>query len=1560
MFEHLVEHQLVVCRICRHAVWPNQIAGHLQGKQHGLKRQKAREMAREIEGWPGVIKDPGELWVPMTVERPFCQLPLYPDGFRCILEPARCHFIGRGKESIRRHWRRVHGWAVVGKKGGSGPIRRRMVEQREGTAAERVQCQRFFTVTHGSQYFAVCPSDRSDPDAVQPGTTDKEARWAEIQRKMDEKLASIRQKAQDTIQEGEKTEVNPWLQRTGWQEYLMGLERPDLLACVEEPDVSMDASQWEREDEVSPEAIDAQIWKAMDGMIRFSQESVTKRIGVFVRMEAIRTEKHQTRYQPLQAYMDEHAFAKHTYAWKQIVMFFARTQREHDWESPKYRFTKRQRQTWHILVETARRMASGEGSDEDSEGESETDTDGEGEEEGQEGEADEEDKPRKTTSMQAACLDFCIQLLNQRTTRKEYDSALVCALAVLGVKEGGWKGPEQYPPILSAVIKVARFMVVQKALQISEPFADEEFEDDSGYDSGDSPPPPGKGCLQFVQEMMDHFMVRGSHSPMQWMLDLRTYGLKIHYNTTSPGHVGWKGRDELLYKEMNFTMGQFRGMIHGLRAECRRLLKEDLLVGGGQGEDVPAIPWNELRDNPTNAQAGWNFMQDARTKLPVDGRSWLFDRIGRDEQLRERFMKMEHETGVDRQAVERYMTQVREFREKLLVLAHTTGGQPGRAPEILSVRHSNTIQGGHRNIFIEDGKVVFVTVYHKGYTLSGDVKVIHRYLPREVGELVVWYLWLVLPFVQRMEALVWGTETMSAHMWPKDVRGTRWTSERMRRVMKRESKIGLGQEMNIQAYREIAIGISRRFMRGKTAFPQDGDGEGQEGGGEDEDEEIADHQAGHGSHIAGMIYARDVMEQSGVMASKRERFRASSEDWHRFLGFETANDWQGVLGRRKRAPFEAEAEEGRMDRWKRLRRMELGGELRRMMGEGAAFRGEQERITEAIVRGRNAIVGVMPTGAGKSLSFMLPAWMEQGGTTVVVVPLVALRGDMKRRCSEVGISCEEWDARRQPDGAAIVFVTPESAVKAEFATFLNRLRMTQQLDRIVIDECHVVLNRQFKFRKEMQQLGKLVAAETQMVMLTATLPPSEEEELFRRMHMERERVVMFRSSTARKNVRYGVLDVNGCEEKEKGEKVMRYIEGEVRKCNGRRGGKVIVYGNTVKRVKEIAERLGCEAYHSKTVDKSEILGEFQAGRQRAIVATSALGMGIDIPDIRCIIHVDRPRTLLDYAQESGRAGRDGGRSLAMVVRDDKEGPEEGKEQSIDEKRYREEQIGLVERYLWGEEGRDRCRRVVLDEYLDGRRDREGCGEDEEKCDVCGGKEREEEEEEVDKEGEEVDKEEEEEEGWVEEVKGHKIEGSSRAFERREFERQGQERRVGREEAGRGRREEGLRVEDLRRFLMKWWKRCGVCEGSGLRGDSHGIGECGREESRRTREYYREVRARMRYEAFGQCFTCGLPQEICEKWEDNGAGRWKRVESKECQYNGALFEGVFGLLAGYREVGRRWMERMREKGVEIEKQEVLISYLGRRMEGWEVEWNNLTGEYHWIAKRVEEVEEGWEL
>jgi hypothetical protein len=96
--------------------------------------------------------------------------------------------------------------------------------------------------------------------------------------------------------------------------------------------------------------------------------------------------------------------------------------------------------------------------------------------------------------------------------------------------------------------------------------------------------------------------------------------------------------------------------------------------------------------------------------------------------------------------LDRYMGAVKEFRMQLLILMYITGGQPARAPEILSIRHENTAGGNHRNLFVEDGLVVFVTQYHQGYAMSGDIKIIHRCLPREVSELVVCYLWLVLLF----------------------------------------------------------------------------------------------------------------------------------------------------------------------------------------------------------------------------------------------------------------------------------------------------------------------------------------------------------------------------------------------------------------------------------------------------------------------------------------------------------------------------------------------------------------------------------------------------------------------------------------------------------------------------------------------------------------------------------------------------------------------------------------------------------------------------------------------
>ena len=363
--------------------------------------------------------------------------------------------------------------------------------------------------------------------------------------------------------------------------------------------------------------------------------------------------------------------------WQQMLMFFWWTQPcECDERHPPYRFTPRQQAAWNRLVQIARPVirpqnpgrsiilqpgqrrpwelspspvpSESSGSDE----ESFTDDD-EIDEDIHQDPTPESSTPL-LTPIQRACLDFCIELLNQRVVHREYDCALVCAMAILGVRDqGGWRTPEDYPPILSKVIKLARFMVVRKAMELAAP--DEEAEPtssmqeedwDSAYGGSPSPSPISKkGCLQWVTQMMDQFMVRGSQGPMQWMLDLRTYGLKIHYNTTTEGHVMWQNEDELLYKDVKFTMRQFRGMVDHTVRDAQRILMEDLLQCAPN--QVPAIPWDQLYDNPFNEDPQWSFVQDPRTPWPVDGTSWLWQHIQNDSRLRGRFMQADGQ-GIQR------------------------------------------------------------------------------------------------------------------------------------------------------------------------------------------------------------------------------------------------------------------------------------------------------------------------------------------------------------------------------------------------------------------------------------------------------------------------------------------------------------------------------------------------------------------------------------------------------------------------------------------------------------------------------------------------------------------------------------------------------------------------------------------------------------------------------------------------------------------------------------------------------------------------------------------------
>lgn len=230
------------------------------------------------------------------------------------------------------------------------------------------------------------------------------------------------------------------------------------------------------------------------------------------------------------------------------------------------------------------------------------------------------------------------------------------------------------------------------------------------------------------------------------------------------------------------------------------------------------------------------------------------------------------------------------------------------------------------------------------------------------------------------------------------------------------------------------------------------------------------------------------------------------------------------------------------------------------------------------------------------------------------MPLIALRHDMLRRCTALGISCVAWEGSQSaPDAASIVMVTPESALSDEFGSFLNRLKETQQLDRIIINECHVVLNMEGEFRPKLRQVGKLGRMEVQMVLLTATLPPSEEALLWERISWNGEDVQLFRIETARKNIAYSMVRLERRLKRDKHDNFVARLVSQME-------GKGVVYCKAKRRVKALAEAglFIYEAFHADLdgEKKASILESFRTGETQCVVATDSLGIGVDIPDIR--------------------------------------------------------------------------------------------------------------------------------------------------------------------------------------------------------------------------------------------------------------------------------------------------------------------------------------------------------
>lgn len=379
-----------------------------------------------------------------------------------------------------------------------------------------------------------------------------------------------------------------------------------------------------------------------------------------------------------------------------------------------------------------------------------------------------------------------------------------------------------------------------------------------------------------------------------------------------------------------------------------------------------------------------------------------------------------------------------------------------------------------------------------------------------------------------------------------------------------------------------------------------------------------------------------------------------------------------------------------------------------------SFRHPQQEVIERVTGGENLFL-VMPTGGGKSLCYQIPA-LHRSGVAVVVSPLIALMKDQVDALLANGVRAAYLNSSLSAAEAGKVFQQLDRGSLDLLYLAPERLMMQDFLDRLAsleialfaIDEAHCISQWGHDFRPEYTQLGRIrkLFPAVPLIAMTATADPETRKDILGQLGIEDAAVYV--AGFDRPNITYNVIPKK------------KPISQLISFLSGRRDEAGIVYALSRKRVEEVAELLrdaGFKAmpYHAGLSDdeRTRVQESFQKDELNIVVATVAFGMGIDKPNVRFVVHYDMPKSIESYYQETGRAGRDGLPSEALMLfgMGDVMIARKLIESSDNPERIRIEKQKLSAMVAYGEALT--CRRRALLSYFGEKRDHD-CGN----CDIC--------------------------------------------------------------------------------------------------------------------------------------------------------------------------------------------------------------------------------------------------
>ncbi len=1467
------EHQILLCRLCATAVRPGTgIETHFR-QQHLLKGQPLQDILRYFGDME--LVDPTTAALPADRSAPIQSLPVL-EGLSC----TACRFLTTASDNLTRHWRTAG-------------------HQAPGERSTRVKLQRWLAGNR-ARYWIV--SDSNDEEVAAEGGVDKLIHDWEVEVANEDGARLRRGDAQEGLDHD-----SSWVKRTGWARHFGARDLLDVFAAAQwvRARGAGGPRQHQQEDEAAgrKRAQLVRLGKSFDRELErcsYRLDCVPTETLQWL-ASVVPTAPHGVPFGRLgkEASISKYRSVGHRYLGFALEAY--RLGREEAFARLAASFTDEQ---WSLLGDVVEEVEADKvsgGYDRRHISEADVGREEEEEEEEDEGGADD----GADGQLDRAVFLFLVHSIKQQVSGNAYASPLLCFCAALGITEQplGYTEPHLYTGMLAAVLWWSRVMLLESVFE-GQAVEVEEV---------------GMELLEAFRQEHAKWMCVGTYTVISTIVGWMAYGKGHRNKTGGQPSVRWAEDSRVLFHNgERVAVDDFRRTLRGAVSETEGLLDQ---LTGSWARLSREVDMGRIADSMMRLGAGQSFATKAKNQ-------WLEPGSGKVLRLVETSLWDAAQNRLKAAGVRRWLRRLRLFREGLLLLVHCWGGQPGRGPELMTMRHCDSWQL-MRNVFVEKGQVMLVTDRDKMKSIRDNGRKVARFLPDGIGRMVVAYVAWLMPLermLRRKSQMPEPREEQLEFMW-RDGSSKVWDTGRLSRVLARVMEAGTGVRIGAGRYRPIAIEFGRRVkgLATKQAQTQLGDDNDDPDDNVDVDpvtgepvdcggswDVVWDLQSTHGSRIALQHYAVHIGYPGRLDPQKMDLFREVSRLWHQFLEHDEA-----AGGKRKReGPPAAPGGDVALGLAKRSRptvavakdpERELQDGLRRLLGAGSRWRSDKQaesmRTIMGLADGQSAI-SVLPTGAGKSILFMLPAMLRDSGTSIVVVPFVALVEDLVERARDMGVDCIRFrsslSAGREgmARAARLVVVSADTVSGSEFAGYADALVATGLLQRIFVDECHTVIT-DSGFRQRLGELRSLHRYGQPLVLLTATLPVVLGD--WFRQEMLVGSAVMVRDRTTKKNCRYRIEQAaarQGAVLQQTVAVVQRLSEGMVDQQKG------VVYCRSRGKCEALAGELGCDFHHSSMTDgeRREVREAWARGRgHRWVVATSGLGTGVDIGGIVAVVHMEQPYGLVDFVQQTGRGGRREGEVVeSVIVHDGRPAwadPNEGFVEAVNR--------AQMEAFMTT----PGCRRSVIAAFMDGV-DGERCGDvpGAEKCDRCLA------------------------EGRLE-AKGLGG-GIWRAFGA----------------------EEGLRVRTLLRWLDEVADECPVCH---VRRHFAGLGlEAVAERPRHKKagrwcmgvagESYQDARRQVRFGELSCCFRCKLPLDWCEQ---------TRAEGEEaCAYIDKVLPVVLSALTWQR-VGDIAKEQF---GVDVADRTGFYRWLGgrRRFHGtsgsnalalWEaIIWEAYKGGRYWFT------------